>query len=78
MKFAISNAIKNVHFPPIAEVTSWVSNRPDDGREMIDLWQAVPDYAPAAELIDYLGKVIMEPSTSRYTWDGGLHSACIW
>lgn len=71
MKYPISQTIKNVHFPPIAEVTSWVADRPDDGLEMIDLCQAVPDYAPAAELIDYLGTVIMEPSTSRYTWDEG-------
>ncbi|MDD2737006.1 MAG: aminotransferase [Desulfuromonadaceae bacterium] len=71
MKYPISNAIKNVPFPPIAEVTSWVVERPDDGREIIDLCQAVPDYSPAPELLDYLGKVLREPSTSRYTWDEG-------
>lgn len=71
MKFQISQSIKNVHFPPIAEVTSWVTDRPDNGLEMIDLCQAVPDYAPAPELLDYLGKVLREPSTSRYTWDEG-------
>lgn len=71
MKFVISDTIKNVHFPPIAEVTSWVTDRPDDGRELIDLCQAVPDYAPAPELLNFLGKVLQEPSTSRYTLDEG-------
>lgn len=71
MKFQISQTIKNVHFPPIAEVTSWVADRPADGREMVDLCQAVPDYAPAPELLDHLTRVMQEPSTSRYTWDEG-------
>lgn len=71
MKFSISDTIRNVNFPPIAEVTSWVKTRLDDGREMIDLCQAVPDYTPAPTLIEYLGTVLNEPSTSRYTWDEG-------
>lgn len=72
MKYPISNSIKNVHLPPIAEVTSWVASRPEDGLEMIDLCQAVPDYAPAPEMIDHLAQVLHEPSTSRYTWDEGM------
>ena len=72
MKFTISQAIKNVHFPPIAEVTSWAANRPDDGLEIIDLCQAVPDYTPAPEMLDHLNLVIREASTSRYTWDEGM------
>ncbi len=71
MKYQISNTIKNVHIPPIAEVTSWVAARPNDGRELVDLCQAVPDYAPAPELLEHLTRVIQEPSTSRYTWDEG-------
>lgn len=71
MNYPISQSIINVHFPPIAEVTSWVADRPADGREMVDLCQAVPDYAPAPELLDHLSYVIREPSTSRYTWDEG-------
>ncbi len=71
MKFQISKSITNVHFPPIAEVTSWAVDRPNDGLELIDLCQAVPDYAPAPELLDYLAQVLREPSTSRYTCDEG-------
>ena len=50
---------------------SWVTERPDDSREMIDLCQAVPDYAPSAALLDHLSRVLLEPSTSRYTLDEG-------
>jgi len=71
MKFTISKSIKNVHFPPIAEVTSWISSRPDDGLELIDLCQAVPDYTPAPDMIEHLAKALHDASTSRYTLDEG-------
>jgi hypothetical protein len=46
--------------------------RPDDGQELIDLCQAVPDYAPAPELTAHLATLLGDPQTSRYSPDEGL------
>lgn len=68
----ISPLISNVHFPPISEVKRWLADRPDDGQELIDLCQAVPDYAPAPELTEHLSRLLNDPLISKYSPDEGL------
>ncbi len=68
----LSPLITNVHFPPISEVKRWLAERPHDGREMIDLCQAVPDYAPAPELTEHLSRLLSDPFMSKYSPDEGL------
>ena len=72
MTMKVSPYIASVHVPPISEVKQWVAGRPDDGRELIDLCQAVPDYAPAAPLTEHLASVLSDPLMSKYTPDEGL------
>ena len=71
MKF--SPYIEPVPFPPISAVKEWIAGRsfPPE-RPLIDLCQAVPDYAPAPELIDHLRPLLDDPQTSRYSPDEGL------
>ncbi len=73
MKFAISELIRGVHFPPISEVQGWLaeSSFPAD-RPLIDLCQAVPDYPPAPALIEHLKECLDDPLTARYSPDEGL------
>jgi len=73
MKFAISPHITQVHFPPISEVKSWVAGRvfPQE-RPLIDLCQAIPDYAPAPQLIGHLRPLLDDPAISKYSPDEGL------
>ncbi|RLB61553.1 MAG: aminotransferase [Deltaproteobacteria bacterium] len=69
----LSPQIEAVQFPPITEVKSWL-----DGLEasveqpLVDLCQAVPDYAPAPELVDHLHGLLDDPLTSRYSPDEGM------
>ena len=72
MQFTINEHIRAVHFPPISEVKGWAAERPDNGLVLIDLCQAVPDYAPAPELTAYLATLLTDPQTSRYSPDEGL------
>ncbi|MFZ2948464.1 MAG: aminotransferase [Desulfuromonadaceae bacterium] len=72
MRMMISPQIANVHFPPISEVKRWAAARPDDGRELIDLCQAVPDYPPAPELTEHLSRLLGDPLLSKYSPDEGL------
>lgn len=72
MNMVLSPLITAVHFPPISEVKNWVAQRPSDGPELIDLCQAVPDYAPAPELTDHLSGLLSDPLLSRYSPDEGL------
>ncbi len=68
----VSPLISNVHSPPITEVKRWVAGRPHDGRELIDLCQAVPDYPPAPELTEHLARLLGDPLLSKYSLDEGL------
>lgn len=68
----VSPQIANVHSPPITEVKRWVAERPQDGRELIDLCQAVPDYPPAPELTEHLSRLLGDPLLSKYSPDEGL------
>ncbi|MBI5483505.1 MAG: aminotransferase [Deltaproteobacteria bacterium] len=72
MSLSLSPLITRVHFPPISEVKRWLAERPDDGQELIDLCQAVPDYAPAPELTDHLTGILADPLMSKYSPDEGL------
>jgi len=72
MGYPIAPLIENVHFPPISEVTAWVAARRDNGLALIDLCQAVPDYAPAGELTAHLAGLLDDPLLSRYSPDEGL------
>ncbi|HEY6839430.1 MAG TPA: aminotransferase, partial [Geobacteraceae bacterium] len=71
MKFPISPLITGVHFPPISEVKGWLANVRLE-RPLVDLCQAVPDYAPARELTDHLKEVLDDPLISKYAPDEGL------
>lgn len=72
MSMSLSPLITRVHFPPISEVKRWLAERPDDGQELIDLCQAVPDYAPAPELTEHLTRILADPLMSKYSPDEGL------
>lgn len=71
MKF--SPNIEAVPFPPISAVKGWLAGRsfPSD-RPLIDLCQAIPDYAPAPELLAHLQPLLDDPHTARYSPDEGL------
>jgi aspartate/methionine/tyrosine aminotransferase len=71
MKFPVNEHILKVHFPPISEVKGWLAAAPPS-LPLVDLCQAVPDYPPAPELIDYLKGRLDEPEISRYSPDEGL------
>jgi len=76
MNFPISAHIEQVHFPPISEVKAWVAGRsfaPE--RPLVDLCQAIPDYAPPRELTEHLKPLLDDPTTSKYSPDEGLPEA---
>jgi aspartate/methionine/tyrosine aminotransferase len=73
MKYAVSPQLAAVHFPPISEVRLWAAARTNSPElPLIDLCQAVPDYAPAKQLTDYMATLVADPLTARYTPDEGL------
>jgi aspartate/methionine/tyrosine aminotransferase len=73
MKFPISPYIRQVDFPPITEVQRWLADcRFDRSRGLIDLCQAVPDYAPPPEMMEFLADVVRDPQTARYSPDEGM------
>ncbi len=72
MSMMMSPLITGVHFPPISEVKRWLAERPLDGRELIDLCQAVPDYLPAPELTEHLSGLLTDPLISKYSPDEGI------
>jgi len=76
MNFSLSPLIEKVHFPPISEVKGWIAGRsfPAD-KPLIDLCQAVPDYAPPSELVEHLKARLDDPLISKYTPDEGLPDA---
>ncbi len=71
MKF--SPNLDSVPFPPISAVREWLAGRmfPPE-RPLIDLCQAVPDYAPAPQLTGQLKPLLDDPQTARYSPDEGL------
>ena len=79
----VATHISAIQPPPITEVKSWLAERifPTE-KPLLDMCQAVPSYAPAAELIDHLKSAISDPLTYKYSPDEGLpevHTAvCDW
>jgi hypothetical protein len=72
MNYTINEHIRAVHSPPISEVKGWLATRPYTSLALIDLCQAVPDYAPAPELTAHLAGLLDDPQISRYSPDEGL------
>ncbi len=69
----INPAVDIVASPPIAEAANWLPDRPPQGvGALLDLAQAIPNYNPAPELLDYLGKAAADPATAFYTQILGL------
>ena len=73
MSFPLSPALTAMQPPPITEVTSWIAGRsfPPE-RPLIDLCQAIPDYPPAAALLEALTPLLHDPAVARYSPDEGL------
>ena len=72
MRFTVNPNIDRVIFPPIVEIKRLVvGGRAPCGKSYIDLCQAVPDYPPASELIEYVQKSLLDPETALYTSDEG-------
>lgn len=71
-----SPTIDRVPFPPISAVKEWLAGRTFPPEQpLVDLCQAVPDYAPAPQLVDHLRPLLDDPQTSRYSPDEGLPEA---
>ena len=76
MKFIVNTHIRDVSFPPISGIKKLVvGERTENGHSYIDFSQAIPDYAPAEPMVDYLKSRIHEDAISMYTPDEGLLSA---
>ena len=71
MSFTVSPRISNVEAPPIAEAMTWV--RPGArNRELLNLCQAVPSYAPAEALQAEIARLAHDPAASLYTDISGI------
>lgn len=66
MAFQVNTAISGVEAPPIAEAMTWLPQTPRN-RELINLCQAVPSYAPAEALQDEIARLARIGETSLYT-----------
>ena len=71
MSLLVSPMISRIEAPPIAEAMTWV--RPGQrNRELLNLCQAVPSYAPAEALQDEIARLAHDPATSLYTDNHGI------
>lgn len=69
----ISPRLQQVTFPPITEVKSWIAERQFSAEKpLVDLCQAIPDYAPPEALVDHLRHQMTQPQFSVYSADEGL------
>ncbi|PLX94315.1 MAG: aminotransferase class I and II [Desulfuromonas sp.] len=68
-----SPRLDTVTFPPITEVKSWLTGRefPAD-KPLVDLCQAIPDYAPHPDLIAHVQQHMTAPTCAVYSPDEGL------
>jgi len=66
MVLTINRAVTAVASPPIPEAMSWLEGATPD-KPPLDLAQAVPNYDPAPELLDYLGRMARDPASAFYT-----------
>ena len=62
----LSSLVTPVSTPPIAEAAEWARNRLSN-RELLNLSQAVPSYAPAEELRAEIARLAMLPEIGLYT-----------
>jgi aspartate/methionine/tyrosine aminotransferase len=66
MSLSVSPLISRIEVPPIAEAMTWV--RPGQrNRELLNLCQAVPSYAPAEALQDEIAVLARDPAIHLYT-----------
>lgn len=71
MVLHINPALDQVASPPIGEAAQWLrATRANEAP--LDLAQAVPNYDPAAELLDHLSGAVADPRTAFYTPIQGL------
>ena len=71
MSLLVSPAISRIEAPPIAEAMTWV--RPGArNRDLLNLCQAVPSYAPAEALQNEIARLAHDPETSLYTDISGV------
>ena len=71
MSLVVSPMISHIEAPPIAEAMTWI--RPGArNRELLNLCQAVPSYAPAEILQDEIARLARDPATSLYTGISGI------
>lgn len=69
----LSSNIKEVQLPPITEVKSWLAGvEVRQGRPLVDLCQAIPDYEPHPDLIEHLRGMVSDPALARYGPDEGM------
>lgn len=69
----IASHLKQIQTPPITEVKRWIHGRTFPAEQpLVDLCQAVPSYAPAPELMDYLKQQMASAETFKYSIDEGL------
>lgn len=73
MPYQINPVLRGVTVPPIADAQQWIAGRsfPPE-RPLLDVSQAVPNYAPAAELQAHLAQQALQPGTALYTQIAGL------
>ncbi len=72
MPLKLSPRVAAVPFPPISAVRKQLAARVEDGLELVDLCQAVPDYPPDESLRNFLARAVKDAQTARYTPDEGL------
>ncbi len=68
MPIKTNPAVDNTAAPPIDEAMAWVeglTRRTD--QPLLNLAQAVPNYNPAPDLLDYLGTAASDPAAAFYT-----------
>lgn len=74
MKGHCNPLVGAVNTPPIAEAQGWIRGRTFPcGKQLLDLAQAVPSYAPAEDLVRHVAKAAAAPSTSLYSEILGTH-----
>ena len=73
MSFYVNPVLRRVTAPPIADAQQWISGRafPLD-KPLLDVSQAVPNYAPAQSLQRHLAEEVLKPATALYTAIAGL------
>ncbi len=73
MALTINRFVEAVASPPIPEAAGWLeAATPSPDEPTLDLAQAVPNYDPAPELLDYLGRAASDPASAFYTEILGL------